>query len=217
MKDTYRDKGLRKELVQLLEKKGISDHKVLAAMEKVARHLFFKDSVFHKVAYKDKAFPIGFGQTISQPYTVAYQTQLLEINKGDKVLEIGTGSGYQAAIINELGGRVYSIERQQGLFERTKKLLIDMGYSRIKLFFGDGFGGLPAFAPFDKIIITAAAPEIPKALKEQLKVGGLMVIPLGDGDFQRMLRLKKTSEDEFDTEEFERFSFVPMLKGKQYS
>ena len=214
--DSYLHKGMRKDLVQLLEQKGIHDHKVLAAIERVPRHLFFEDNVFYKEAYKDKAFPIGCGQTISQPYTVAYQTQLLDIQPREKVLEIGTGSGYQAVILSELRARVYTIERQYKLYQKTKAKLLELGYSKVKTFFGDGYAGLPSFAPFDKILITAAAPEIPNMLKEQLKPGGIMVIPYGEGKTQQMLRITKVSENEFEEEAFDKFAFVPMLKGKAF-
>ena len=212
--DTYRHKGMRKKMVDVLRKKGISDEKVLAAFETVPRHFLLDDS-FVERAYDDQPFQIGFGQTISQPYTVARQTELLEVQKGDKILEIGTGSGYQAMILAELGARVFSIERFKALHLKAKQSLAEMGYKRIKLFFGDGFEGLPHFAPFDKIIITAAAPEIPKKLVEQLKVGGKMVIPLGEGDVQQMTCLTKlTEEGEFKINEEESYRFVPMLKGK---
>lgn len=211
--DTYRHKGLRKSLVEILKLKGIKNKDVLAAILKVPRHLFF-DNAFVEFAYQDKAFPIGSGQTISQPYTVALQTELLELKKGEKVLEIGTGSGYQTAILLELGVKVYSIERQKKLFVKAKEMLEKLAY-RPKLFFGDGFKGQPAFAPFDKIIITAGAPEIPEDLIEQLKPGGLMVIPVDHGDHQIMTRLVKPTDGSACTvEKFGRFQFVPMLKNK---
>lgn len=213
--DTYRHQGLRRQLVEIVKEKGITDPKVLEAIAKVPRHLFFFDSAFLKQAYEDAAFPIGAGQTISQPYTVAYQSSLLEIEDRMKVLEIGTGSGYQAAVLHELGAKVFSIERQKSLYLQTKKLLGNLGYVRVKCFYGDGFEGLPSYAPFDRIIITAAAPEIPKKLLEQLKVGGKFVLPLESGGYQTMLRITKTSDSTFETEEFEKFSFVPMLRGKQ--
>jgi protein-L-isoaspartate(D-aspartate) O-methyltransferase len=211
--DSYQHKGLRKKLVDLLMEKGITDEFVLAAINNIPRH-FFLDSAFDKIAYEDRAFPIGEGQTISQPYTVAYQTQLLQIKKMDKVLEIGTGSIYQATVLAEIGARVYTIERQKKLFEAQKNYFFKSKYPNIKFFYGDGFEGLPTFAPFDKVIITAAAPFIPPKLVEQLKVGGMMVIPVDEGDVQRMLRLTKQSDGSMKEESFEQFSFVPMLTGK---
>lgn len=213
LEDSYRYKGLRKKLVDLLERKGITDKTVLEAINSLPRH-YFLDKAFVEAAYEDKAFQIGEGQTISQPYTVAYQTQLLEINKRDKVLEIGTGSGYQACILSLVGAKVFTIERQKKLYDRTTKLVAKIGLPNIKMFFGDGFEGKPSFAPYDRILITAAAPEIPNKLLDQLKVGGMMVIPLGEGAVQRMLRITKVGEREFEKEEFEDFKFVPMLKGK---
>lgn len=211
--DSYQHKGLRKKLVDLLIEKGITDEAVLAAINAIPRH-FFLDSAFDKIAYEDRAFPIGEGQTISQPYTVAYQTQLLQIKKMDKVLEIGTGSIYQATVLAEIGARVYTIERQKKLFEAQKNYFFKSKYPNIKFYFGDGFEGLPTFAPFDKVIITAAAPFIPPKLVEQLKVGGMMVIPVDEGDAQRMLRLTKQTDGSMKEESFEQFSFVPMLTGK---
>ncbi len=213
MTDTYRHKGLRKQLVEQIRRKGISDPAVLAAMEKVPRHLFF-DSSFLEFAYEDKPFPIGAGQTISQPYTVAIQTELLQVRKGDKVLEIGTGSGYQACILAELGAKVFTIERQKSLFDKTCKFLQQMGMVHIKAFYGDGYKGLPAFAPFDRILITAAAPFIPEALLTQLKVGGIMVIPVGPDDVQIMTSIVKTAENTYQTSEHGAFRFVPMLGDK---
>jgi protein-L-isoaspartate(D-aspartate) O-methyltransferase len=215
IKDTYRHKGLRNKLVETVKQKGIDDPRVLDAINSVPRHLFM-DNAFVNFAYKDQAFPIGADQTISQPFTVAFQSQLLEIKAGDKVLEIGTGSGYQASVLLEMKAKVFSIERHRSLHHKSKKLLADLGYYP-KLFFGDGYKGLPAFAPFDKIIITAAAPYIPEELKEQLKVGGYMVIPLGEGESQQMQRLKKVSESEFESETFGDFSFVPMLQNKSFN
>lgn len=206
-----RHQGMRKNLVKEIKEKGISDEAVLAAIGKVPRHLFM-DNAFLEFAYQDKAFPIGSGQTISQPYTVAYQSQLLLLNKGEKVLEIGTGSGYQTAVLCELDAKVYSIERHKELFDKTKGLLSGLNYSA-KLFFGDGFKGLPAFAPFDKIIITCGAPEIPDALLKQLKVGGIMVVPIGV-DNQIMYTILKKSETEFEKIELSKFRFVPMLEHK---
>lgn len=213
-KDSYRHKGLRKKLVDTVRSKGITDEAVLAAIDKIPRH-FFLDSAFDEVAYEDRAFPIGEGQTISQPYTVAYQTQLLEIKKFDKVLEIGTGSAYQAVVLAELGAQVYTIERQKKLFEANKQFLLLKKYPSVKFFYGDGFEGLPTYGPFDKVIITAAAPEIPPKLIEQLKPGGMMVIPLGAGDVQQMLRITKLENGSLKEEVFDRFSFVPMLEGKK--
>jgi protein-L-isoaspartate(D-aspartate) O-methyltransferase len=205
----------RKELIEVIREKGIDDEAVLAAIEKVERHKFIPDTALHIHAYEDKAFPIGAGQTISQPYTVAFQTQLLEIKPDDKVLEIGTGSGYQAAVLAELGADVYSIERQKSLYDRTSPLLKSMGYTKMKLYYGDGYKGKAVFAPYDKIIVTAAAPEIPEALLQQLKVGGFLVIPVDNQEgTQDMLRIVKISETEFETQRFHKFSFVPMLKGQ---
>lgn len=211
--DTFRHKGLRKQLVELLREKGISDERVLTAINEIPRH-FFLDSAFDKIAYEDRAFPIEAEQTISQPYTVAYQTQLLQIKHFDKVLEIGTGSTYQACVLAEMGARVFTIERQKKLFDLHKKLVVPKKYSNLKFYYGDGFEGLPSFAPFDKILITAAAPIIPPKLLQQLKVGGIMVLPLNEGDAQRMLRITKKSETQFEQENLELFSFVPMLQGK---
>ncbi len=215
MIDSYKHKGLRKKLVELLASKGITDEKVLNAINAIPRHLFM-DNAFINFAYKNQAFPIGSEQTISHPYTVAFQSQLLEIKRGDKILEIGTGSGYQCCVLVELGAKVFSIERHRSLHQKSKKIINQLGYYP-KLFFGDGFKGQPAYAPFDKIIITAAAPIIPQDLKDQLKVGGMMVIPLGEGEEQEMLRLIKVSEKEFKTEQYGNFSFVPMLKDKSFS
>jgi protein-L-isoaspartate(D-aspartate) O-methyltransferase len=187
----------------------------LNAIGKIERQLFIPDSALHSHAYENKAFPIGAGQTISHPYTVAFQSQLLEVKQGDKILEIGTGSGYQAAILVELGADLYTIERQKELYDKTAPFLKRLGYHKIKFYYGDGFKGKPAFAPYDKIIITAAAPEIPTPLLQQLKVVGMMVIPLNNNEGnQDMLRLTKISEKEFKKEVFETFAFVPMLKGK---
>lgn len=210
--DTYRHQGLRNQLISQIRKKGISDPAVLAAMEKVPRHFFF-DSSFLEYAYEDQPFPIGAGQTISQPYTVAFQTTLLKLSRGEKVLEIGTGSGYQACILAEAGAKVFSIERQKSLYDKTRMLLAEMGYQRIKLFYGDGYKGLPAFAPFDKVLVTAAAPYIPEPLIKQLKPGGILVIPVGD-DVQVMTTIYKISETEVRKEEHGNFRFVPMLEDK---
>src|SRR6476620_7520536 len=188
--DTYRHKGLRKKLVETVRSKGITDEKVLEAIERIPRH-FFLDSAFDEVAYEDKAFPIARQQTISQPYTVAYQSQLLEVKPFEKVLEIGTGSAYQACVLAELGAQVYTIERQKQLFDNNKQFTYLKKYPNIKLFYGDGYEGLPTYGPFDKVIITAAAPAIPQKLIDQLKTGGKMVVPVGEGNVQRMLRLTK--------------------------
>lgn len=211
--DTYRHKGLRKKLVELLQSKGITDERVLTAINTVPRH-FFLDSAFDKVAYEDRAFPIAQQQTISQPYTVAYQSQLLDINPFDKVLEIGTGSAYQACILGEMKALVFTIERQKMLFDLNKQFPLLKKYPNVKCFFGDGFEGLPTFAPFDKVIITAAAPFVPQKLVEQMKVGGRMVIPLGEGSVQKMKRLTKLADGSLHEEVFDNFSFVPMLEGK---
>jgi protein-L-isoaspartate(D-aspartate) O-methyltransferase len=213
MDDTYRHKGLRRKLVETVKTKGITDEKVLEAIEKIPRH-FFLDSAFDEVAYEDKAFPILENQTISQPYTVAYQTQLLELKPFEKVLEIGTGSAYQACVLAELGVQVYTIERQKKLFEANKKFEYLKKYPNIKFFYGDGFEGLPTYGPFDKVLITAAAPEIPSKLVAQMKVGGMMVIPVGVGEVQIMKRLIKLPDGTLREEVFDNFSFVPMLVGK---
>lgn len=212
MKDTYKHKGLRKQLVTQIKKKGIRDSAVLAALNAVPRHLFM-DSSFLEFAYEDKPFPIGSGQTISQPYTVAFQTELLEIKKGDKVLEVGTGSGYQACILMEMGARVYTIERQKNLYIKTKSLLVSMGYKPKSISYGDGYKGLPAFAPFDKIIVTAGAPYIPEELIEQLKPGGHLVIPVGV-DLQEMKRITKLDDNNITEEKHGSFRFVPLLSNK---
>ena len=195
MIDSFKHKGLRQQLVEEIKAKGIKDKEVLDAIGKIPRHLFL-DSSFLEFAYQDKPFPIGSGQTISQPYTVAFQTELLDIDKGDKVLEIGTGSGYQACVLLELGAKVFSIERQKRLFEKTRVFLPKLNY-RPRLFYGDGYKGLPTFAPFDKILITAAAPGIPDELLKQLKPGGRLVIPVGSSEIQEMLSLDKVSESDF--------------------
>lgn len=211
--DSYRFQGLRKKLVDTIAAKGITNEKVLQVIGKIPRH-FFLDSAFGEEAYADKAFPIGEGQTISQPYTVAYQTQLLEIEPFNKVLEIGTGSAYQAVVLAEMGAQVYTIERQKKLFELNKNFPLLKKYLTIKFFYGDGYEGLPTYAPFDRIIITAAAPEIPEKLIAQLKSGGIMVIPVGAGDVQRMMRITKQANGALKEEVFDNFSFVPMLGGK---
>ncbi|HTQ66762.1 MAG TPA: protein-L-isoaspartate(D-aspartate) O-methyltransferase [Puia sp.] len=212
--DSYRHKGLRMQLVNLIREKGISDEKVLNAILHIPRH-FFMDPAFDKMAYEDKAFPIAEGQTISQPYTVAYQTLLLEVKPHEKILEVGTGSAYQACVLAEMGAQVYTIERQKKLFESNKLYLFLKKYPSIRYFFGDGYEGLPTFAPFDKIIVTAAAPSIPVRLLEQLKPGGKMVIPVGEGQVQRMLRLTKLDDNSISEEVFDNFSFVPMVEGKR--
>ena len=212
--DTYRHKGLRKKLVDTIRDKGIQDDRVLTAISNIPRH-FFLDSAFDEVAYEDRAFPIAEKQTISQPYTVAYQTQLLDVKPFDKVLEIGTGSAYQASVLAELGAQVFTIERQKKLFEGNKKFEYLRKYPNIKFFYGDGFEGLPTYAPFDRVLITAAAPHVPPKLVEQLKIGGKMVIPMGAGDVQVMKRITKLQGGELQTEVFDRFSFVPMLEGKK--
>lgn len=211
--DSYRHKGLRKKLLDSLREKGITDENVLKAMMNIPRH-FFLDTALEHIAYQDRAFPIGEGQTISQPYTVAYQTQLLEISPYQKILEIGTGSAYQAMVLAEMGVSVFTIERQRNLFEAAKKFVLKSRYPGIKFFYGDGFEGLPTFAPFDKILITAAAPFIPPKLISQLKSGGKMVIPLDENGRQKMMRITKDEDGSIDEETFSDFSFVPMLKGR---
>jgi len=213
MVDNYRHKGMRKRLVNEVRSKGVSDQRILDAVNKIPRHLFL-DSSFLEFAYEDKPFPIGSGQTISQPYTVAFQTELLEVKKGQKILEVGTGSGYQACVLAELGAKVFSIERQKKLYEKTREFLPKIGYRQIKLFYGDGYKGVPAFAPYDGILITAAAPEIPEKLVNQLKTGGVIVLPLGGGDVQTMIRLTKEEDGALAKEQFGAFRFVPLLKNK---
>jgi protein-L-isoaspartate(D-aspartate) O-methyltransferase len=214
VEDTYRHKGLRKKLVDIVRGKGITDERLLQAIDKIPRH-FFLDSAFDEVAYEDRAFPIAEGQTISQPYTVAYQTQLLEVRPFDKVLEIGTGSAYQAVVLAELNAQVFTIERQKKLFDSNKEFPFIRKYPNIKYFYGDGYEGLPTFAPFDKVIITAAAPFIPPKLIEQMKTGGMMVIPEGSGELQVMKRIIKQADGSFKEEVYDKFSFVPMLGGKK--
>ena len=213
-KDSHLHRGLRKKLVEQVREKGITDELVLQAILHVPRHLFL-DSAFVQYAYEDRAFPIGEDQTISQPYTVAYQSQLLQIKPFDKILEVGTGSAYQASVLAELKAKVYSIERQKKLFDKNKSFGYLKKYPSLRMFYGDGFQGLPTYAPFDKIIITAAAPFVPEKLVEQLKVGGVLVLPLNEGDTQRMLRLTKQSDGTLHEERFDEFSFVPMLGGKR--
>ncbi|MCM4161045.1 protein-L-isoaspartate(D-aspartate) O-methyltransferase [Antarcticibacterium flavum] len=212
LKDTFKHKGKRQQLAALVEAKGVRDKKVLEAIKTIPRHLFM-DSSFEDHAYQDKAFPIAADQTISQPYTVAFQTELLEIKKGDKVLEIGTGSGYQTAVLCELGAKVYSIERQQELYKKTKAFLSKIGYRPKHLSFGDGYKGLPEYAPYDKIIVTAGAPFVPNPLLSQLKVGGRLVIPVGE-DTQVMTLFIRKSEKEFEKREYGDFRFVPLLEDK---
>lgn len=211
IEDNYRQRGLRNNLIKKLRLKGILDEAVLAAIGKVPRHVFFDDALLSH-AYEDKAFPIGEGQTISQPYTVAFQTEKLSIKPGDKVLEIGTGSGYQAAILVEMGAKVYTIEFQKKLYERTKEFLPTLGY-KPHFFFGDGSKGIAAKAPFDKIIVTAGAPVVPNALLDQLAEGGIMIIPVGDREKQMMLKITKRN-GKITKEEFDNFAFVPLL-GEQ--
>ena len=212
MKDTSKHQGLRNQLVTVLQQKGITNKSVLEAIGKIPRHLFLNSS-FEDYAYQDKAFPIGAGQTISQPYTVAFQTELLEVKKGDKVLEIGTGSGYQTAVLCTVGAVVYSIERQNELFKKTSLLLPKLGIRAKHLSFGDGYKGLPNYAPFDSIIVTAGAPEIPKALMSQLKIGGKLVIPVGE-NIQIMTLIIRKGETQFEKHEFGDFRFVPLLGDK---
>ena len=212
MKDTAKHQGLRNQLVKLLQEKGIIDKNVLNAINKIPRHLFLNSS-FEDYAYQDKAFPIGAGQTISQPYTVAFQSQLLEIKKDDKILEIGTGSGYQTAVLCLMGAKVFSIERQNELFKQTSALLPKLGIRPKHLSFGDGYKGLPNHAPFDSIIVTAGAPTIPKPLMAQLKVGGRLIIPVGDKN-QIMTMLIRKNETQFEKHEFGDFKFVPLLEDK---
>jgi len=212
--DSFRHKGLRKKLVETVKQKGITDSSVLAAMEAVPRHWFF-DSGFLEFAYEDKAFPIGAGQTISQPYTVAFQTQLMQVRKGDKILEVGTGSGYQASILYQMGAKVFSVERQRTLYTKAKLMLPEAGY-RIRTFFGDGYKGLPAFAPFDRIIVTAGAPFIPEALTAQLKPGGILVIPVDKEDYQVMTTVTREDDGSLTTQQHGVFRFVPMLGDKAH-
>ena len=212
MKDTYKHKGLRQQLVKTIKDKGIKDENVLDAIGKIPRHLFM-DSGFIDHAYQDKPFPIGADQTISQPYTVAFQTELLQVKKGDKILEIGTGSGYQAAVLIDMGAKLYSIERQQELFKKTSKFLPKLGFRAKKLIFGDGYIGFKEEAPFDGIIVTAGAPFVPKPLLNQLKIGGRLVIPVGD-DVQTMTLYIRKGEKEFEKHDHGSFRFVPLLEDK---
>ncbi|OEK04838.1 protein-L-isoaspartate(D-aspartate) O-methyltransferase [Roseivirga misakiensis] len=209
MEDSYRHKGMRRQLVKVLQKKGITDQRILEIIGKIPRHFFFENALVEH-AYEDKAFPIGAGQTISQPYTVAFQTELLQIKPGEKVLEIGTGSGYQAMVLVDMGADLYTIEYQKVLYERTKSFLPKLGYQP-NFFFGDGSKGLSRFAPFDKIIVTAGAPTVPDALIDQLNIGGCLVIPVGNQKTQQMLRVTKTDKDKIRNEVFHDFKFVPLL------
>ncbi len=219
--DEYLFRGKRKRLVEQLRLKGIKSDRVLAAIEKIPRHLFFDATTARPAlldhAYSDKALPIGAGQTISHPFTVAFQTEQLELQPGEKVLEIGTGCGYQTAVLVEMGAKVYSIERQKSLYDKTRLFLPYIGYKSARLVYGDGYKGLPQFAPFDKIIVTAGAPYIPNDLLIQLKVGGVILIPLGEGATQEMVWLKKTSPLNFDKKVLGNFKFVPLLQNKSGS
>ncbi len=212
MEDTYRHKGMRRKLVNEIRKKGILNEEILEAIYRVPRHQFL-DSGFLKYAYEDKPFPIGSGQTISQPYTVAFQTELLNVKHGARVLEIGTGSGYQACVLAAIGAQVYSIERQKKLYDKARSFLPELGF-KINLFYGDGYLGLPAHAPFDGILITAAAPEVPECLFDQLKTGGVLVSPVGRGDIQTMFRYTKLKDGKISKEQFGSFRFVPLLQEK---
>jgi protein-L-isoaspartate(D-aspartate) O-methyltransferase len=214
MEDTFKHQALRKKLVEEIKAKGIKSTEVLQAIGKIPRHLFM-DSSFLKFAYQDNAFQIGEGQTISQPFTVAYQSELLNVRKGDSVFEIGTGSGYQSAVLSLLGAKVYSIERHKKLSDKAKDMLAQLGCN-VKCFYGDGYKGLPAFAPFDRIIVTAAAPYVPEDLLQQLKPNGILVIPEGSGKTQVMKRIRKTVDGKYVTETFGNFSFVPMLKSTDW-
>jgi len=212
LKDSYIHQGLRSKLVTTLRQKGISDERILRAFMAIPRHLFL-DSAFAKWAYTDVAFPIDSNQTISQPYTVAFQTDLLEIKGTEKVLEIGTGSGFQACVLSFLGTKVYTIERQERLFHKTNALLQKLGYGRIRTLLGDGYKGNPRFAPFDRILVTCGAPYIPQDLLDQLKIGGIMVVPVGEGEIQRMTRIRKTGPAQYEKEDHGAFRFVPFLVG----
>jgi protein-L-isoaspartate(D-aspartate) O-methyltransferase len=213
LNDTYKHRGLRKKLVDTISRKGIKDEAVLQAINNIPRHLFL-DSSFLEFAYQDQAFPIGSGQTISQPYTVAFQTELLDVKQGDTILEVGTGSGYQACVFGEMGAKVFSVERQKKLFDKTKKFLSQFNY-RIKLFYGDGYKGLPSYGPFDKIIVTAAAPFVPEELLKQLKIGGRLVIPVDiANNLQEMACIQRISENDYEKRLHGQFRFVPMLGNK---
>jgi protein-L-isoaspartate(D-aspartate) O-methyltransferase len=212
--DSYLHKGLRKKLIEELKQKGINSQTVLDALNNVPRHVFM-DSSFVNFSYKDQAFPIGEGQTISQPFTVAFQTQLLEVNPHEKILEVGTGSGYQCAVLLELGARVFTIERQRELYLNAQKTLHALGY-KPHFFFGDGYEGIPAYSPFDKIIVTAGSESVPSKLLDQLKVGGKLIMPVGSSNSQTMTLVEKLSVNEFRTTEHGSFIFVPLLKGKKF-
>lgn len=211
-RDTFRHQGLRRQLIDLLHREGVTDERVLEAMYRVPRHLFL-EKAFEEWAYQNVAFPIGWEQTISQPQTVAIQTSLLDVQPGEKILEVGTGSGYQACVLHELGAKVYSIERHHALFEKTDKLLRELGYVAIRTFSGDGYAGLPRFEPFDKILVTAGANELPAQLASQLTIGGKIVIPIGDDTSQTMWRYIKMEDGTFHAASFGKFRFVPFLKG----
>ncbi len=212
MKDTYRHKGLRKKLIDSLRVRGVKNEQILEVMNTIPRH-FFLEKAFEEWAYQDKAFPIDCDQTISQPYTVAFQTMLLEVKQREKVMEIGTGSGYQSSVLAALGARVYSIERQEPLYKKAKKFLPLIGFPNIRLFFRDGYKGLAEFAPFDKILVTAGATKVPELLKQQLKIGGIMVIPVGPDKVQEMLKITRISEIKFKTVSYGDFKFVPFAEG----
>ncbi len=214
--DTYLQKGLRKQLVQSLREKGMRDERVLDAINAIPRH-FFLDPAFERQAYEDRAFPILSGQTISMPFTVAWQTSLLELKKFDKVLEIGTGSAYQACVLAEMGVMLFTIERQKALYDHVGKFFFMSRYPNVKRFYGDGFEGLPSFAPFDKVLITCGAPFVPPKLLEQLKPGGIMIIPVGEDARQKMLRIRKDSDGNIVEEEMGDSSFVPMLQGRNFN
>ena len=209
--DTYRHKGMRRKLIDSLAEKGIKDERILSAMEQLPRH-FFLEKAFEELAYEDKPFQIGAQQTISQPFTVAYQTQLLEVKPREKILEIGTGSGYQAAVLALLEARVFSIERHESLYKKSKAILNNLNLGNIRCRLGDGWKGLPEFAPFDKILVTAGAETIPENLKNQLKIGGILIVPVGT-DAQHMFKITRLSKEKFSEEAFHQFKFVPMLKG----
>ncbi len=213
MEDTYRHKGLRKKLVEIIREKGVSNENVLNAIAKLPRH-FFLDKAFEEMAYEDQAMPIEEGQTISQPFTVAYQTQLLQVEKRMKILEIGTGSGYQAAILGIMGARVYTIERHETLHIKAKNMINNLGLLNVRCYYGDGNKGLGEFAPFDRILLTCGASEAPDLLLKQLKIGGKMVIPIGDSSDQLMYRITRIDENDFQYEKFDSFRFVPLLTGK---
>lgn len=212
--DSYKYKGLRRKLVEEIRDKGIESGRVLAAIDTVPRHLFI-DNAFEKFAYRDKPFPIGSGQTISQPYTVAFQTELLNVTRGEKVLEIGTGSGYQTSVLLEMGAKVFTIERHKPLYNEARNFLPTLGYNP-KFFHGDGYLGLPTFAPFDKILVTAGAPFVPEPLKEQLKPGGILVIPVGDSKNQVMTSIVKSTDGTYEVKEHGDFKFVPLLDERSW-